>query len=73
MEVIDRANTTLVLMNLLLDKLGLEKRTNHIKFVETFSHLQSDARAYEKELTEIFRSGVEQELKNGSVQDPVQN
>lgn len=63
MEVIDKANDAHVLMKCLCEKLGLTTKTTHIKFVESFSHIQADALKYQLELKEMFRAGVQQELQ----------
>lgn len=63
MAVIDKANDAHVLMKLLCEKMGLPTKTTHIKFVETFSQLQTDAYKYQTELKEMFRDGVAKELQ----------
>lgn len=62
MAVIQKANDTAVLMKLLCKELGLSTRCTHIQFVEAFSHTQSDAKVYERELYELAEKGMKQQL-----------
>lgn len=63
MEIIDRANSAIVLWKLLTIELKLEKNAQLLSFGEKFTNLQKDARTYEAELAEHFKQGVQKDFE----------